>query len=122
MANYDSNNLSVIDVATNNVIAIVNVGYHPSGVAFGHFIDSNTTGQSTGTNSSSTENSGVEETNLSSEEKNALKLSSSNNNNSESGNGSSSGENESSKNSSTPGFGLLGGLAGLYGGWKFRKK
>lgn len=34
----------------------------------------------------------------------------------------SSSGNESSKNNSTPGFGLLGGLACLFGGWKFGKK
>lgn len=44
------------------------------------------------------------------------------NNNSESDNGSSSGINESSKNNSTPGFGLLGSLTCLYGGWRLRKK
>lgn len=35
---------------------------------------------------------------------------------------SSSSKNESSQISSTPGFGLLGSLICLYGGWKFRKK
>ncbi|KKG14222.1 hypothetical protein EO98_09640 [Methanosarcina sp. 2.H.T.1A.6] len=69
----------------------------------------------------------IEETNLSSsEDKSAVELNNSNNNtdtnNSESDNGSSSGENESSKNNATPGFGLLGSLACLYGGWKLRKK
>jgi hypothetical protein len=34
----------------------------------------------------------------------------------------SSSGNKSSKNSSTPGFGLLGGLACLFGGWELRKK
>ncbi len=29
---------------------------------------------------------------------------------------------KSSKNSSTPGFGLLGGLICLFGGWKLKKK
>jgi len=65
----------------------------------------------------------VDETNLSSsEEKNAVELNNSNNNNSESDNGNSSSGNESSKNNSTPGFGLLGGLTCLFGGWKLRKK
>nr|WP_048128986.1 hypothetical protein [Methanosarcina lacustris] len=44
------------------------------------------------------------------------------NNNSESDNGSSLNENGSSKRNSTPSFGLLGSLACLGGGWKFRKK
>lgn len=44
------------------------------------------------------------------------------NNSSSSGNSSSSSGNESSKNNSTPGFGLLGSLICLYGGWKLRKK
>ncbi|WP_390175965.1 hypothetical protein [Methanosarcina siciliae] len=47
---------------------------------------------------------------------------SSNNIGPESDSGSSSGENESSKNNSAPGFGLLGNLICLYGGWKLRKK
>ncbi|MDW5560599.1 MAG: YncE family protein, partial [Methanosarcina sp.] len=31
-------------------------------------------------------------------------------------------EDKPSKNNSTPGFGLLGSLTCLYGGWKLRKK
>ncbi|WP_410507840.1 hypothetical protein [Methanosarcina hadiensis] len=46
----------------------------------------------------------------------------SNNSDFESDNGSISSGNESSKSNSTPGFGLLGSLTCLYGGWKFRKK
>ena len=123
VVNYDSNNVSVIDTATNNVIATVDIGYHPVGVAVGPFIDSNMTDQSTKAISNATEDIGVEETNLSSsDEKNAIKLNNSNNNNYESDNDSSSSGNESSKNNSTPGFGLLSGLACLFGGWKFRKK
>ena len=64
---------------------------------------------------------GIKETNLPSEEINAVELNNSNNNNSESDNGSSLSGNESSNNNSTPGFGLLGSLTCLYGGWKIRK-
>ena len=38
------------------------------------------------------------------------------------GNISNSTGNESNKNHSAPGFGLLGGLVCLYGGWKLKKK
>ncbi|AAM06628.1 TPA: GTPase - sulfate adenylate transferase subunit 1 [Methanosarcina acetivorans] len=70
-----------------------------------------------------TEYIGVEETNLSvSKEITAVELNNSKNDNSESDYGSSSDGNESSKNNSIPGFGLLGSLACLCGGWKFRKK
>ncbi|AKB38449.1 hypothetical protein MSSAC_3859 [Methanosarcina siciliae C2J] len=44
------------------------------------------------------------------------------NNNSESGSGDSSGRNESSKNNSIQGFGLLGSLACLCGGWRLKKR
>jgi DNA-binding beta-propeller fold protein YncE len=105
----------------------VNAGKHtinyPTKVAIGPLKDSNMTAQSTGTNSNATEDIGVEETNLSSsEEINDIELNNSNDNNSESDNDSSSHENKSSKISSTPGFGLLGSLTCLYGGWKLRKK
>ncbi len=85
------------------------------------YMDSNMSAQSTGATSNATEDTEVEEANLSSsEEKKAVEFNNSNNN-SESDNDSSSSGNESSKNS-TPGFSLLGGLTCLYGGWKFRKK
>ncbi|WP_292374540.1 YncE family protein [Methanosarcina sp. UBA411] len=144
-------NVSVIDTATNKVTATVNTGKYtmnyPVGVVIGPiikpnepFIKSNITDQSTKATSNetypstmvtlnTTENISVEETNLPSyEEKNVIELNNSNNNsnndinNSKSDNGSNSSGNESSKNNSTPGFGLLGGLACLYGGWKLRKK
>ena len=51
-----------------------------------------------------------------------IKGSDNSNNNSESGSGSSSGRNESSKNNSIPGFGLLGSLACLCGGWRLKKR
>jgi hypothetical protein len=62
-----------------------------------------------------------------SEEKNAVELNNSINNNPKLNNENSSnidksGENKSNKNNSVPGFGLLGSLTCLYGGWKFRKK
>ena len=96
---------------------------YPIGVVIVPFMDSNMTDQSIGATSYATEDIGVEETNLSSsEEKNAVELNNSNNNNSESNNGSSSNGNESNKNNSTPGFGLLGSLTCLYGGWKLGKK
>ncbi|HPS90170.1 MAG TPA: YncE family protein, partial [Methanosarcina vacuolata] len=53
---------------------------------------------------------------------NAVGLNKSKNNNYESDNGNRSGRNESSKNNSTPGFGLLGSLICLYGGWNLKKK
>lgn len=87
------------------------------------FTHSNITYQSTSATSNATEDIGVEKTNCSSsEEQNAVELNKSKNNTSESYNGNSSGRNESSKNNSTPGFGLLGSLICLYGGWKFSKK
>jgi DNA-binding beta-propeller fold protein YncE len=101
---------------------------HPIRVAIVPFIGSNITDQSIKATSNATEDIGVEETNfLSSEEKNTVKLNNSNdnsnnNNDSESDNVSSSSENRSSKNNSTPGFGLLGGLTCLFGGWKLKKK
>ena len=60
-------------------------------------------------------------------DKNIIEFNNSNNNDSKSlyknsSNLISSSENESSKNNSTPGLGLLGGLACLCGGWKFGKK
>lgn len=82
----------------------------------------NSTDQSKMAISNATEDIGVEGTNLLFEEKNTVKFNNSNNNNSESNNGSSSSGNESSKNNSTPGFGLLGSLTCLCGGWKIRKK
>ncbi|WP_292371350.1 hypothetical protein [Methanosarcina sp. UBA411] len=61
-----------------------------------------------------------------SREKNTGRLSNSNDdseyNNGNISNINSSSENDSSKNNSTPGFSLLGGLTCLYGGWKFSKK
>ncbi|MDI9394231.1 MAG: hypothetical protein QM426_01905 [Euryarchaeota archaeon] len=51
-----------------------------------------------------------------------IKGSDNSNNNSESGSGSSSGRNDSNKNNSIPGFGLLGSLACLCGGWKLKKR
>jgi YVTN family beta-propeller protein len=33
ITNYDSNNVSVIDTATNKVTTTVDVGYHPAGIA-----------------------------------------------------------------------------------------
>lgn len=137
-------NVSVIDTATNKVAAIVNTRKYtmncPTRVVIGPYIDSNTIEQSTKATSNETypsiratlnktEDTGVGETNLPSyEEKNVIELNNSNNNsnndiiNSKSDNGSNSSGNESSKNNSTPGFGLLGGLACLYGGWRVRKK
>ena len=123
VVNYASHTVSVIDTTTNRVTDTVKVGKYPTRVAIGPFIDSNMTNQSTSAASNATKDIGVEETNLSSsDEKNAIKLNNSNNNNYESDNDSSSSGNESSKNNSTPGFGLLSGLACLFGGWKFRKK
>ncbi|WP_455565212.1 hypothetical protein [Methanosarcina barkeri] len=123
MANADSDNVSVIDTTTNNVTATVNAGIYPTGVVIVPFMDSNMTAQSTGATSNTTEGIGVEEPNLSSpEEKKAVKFSGSNNNSFESDNGNSPSENDSSKDNSTPGFSLLGGLICLYGMWKFRKK
>lgn len=63
-------------------------------------------------------------------EKSTVELNNSNTNNSENSepnNGSSSdvnnsGGNKSSKNNSAPGFGLLGSLTCLYGGWRLSKK
>ena len=57
-----------------------------------------------------------------SEGQNAIEFNNSKKNNSESDNDSSSDGNESNKNNSTPGFGLLGSLTCLCGGWKSRKK
>lgn len=62
-----------------------------------------------------------------SEEKNAGELNNPGNNNSEPLNENNpkvnnSGGNKTSKNNSIPGFGLLGGLTCLYGGWRLRKK
>lgn len=51
-----------------------------------------------------------------------IKGSDNSNNNSESGSSSSSGRNESSKNNSIPGFGLLGSLVCLCGGWRLKKR
>ncbi|AKB83249.1 hypothetical protein MSBR3_2671 [Methanosarcina barkeri 3] len=65
----------------------------------------------------------VKQTNLStSKEENNEKPNNSSSNNSESDNDSNPSENDSSKNNSTPGFGLLGNLTCLYGGWKLKKK
>lgn len=121
MTNAESDNISVINTATNTITATVNAGIYPTGVVFGHFVNSNVTDQSTGATSNATEDIGVKETNLPSEEINAVELNNSNNNNSESDNGSSSSGNESSNNNSTPSFGLLGSLTCLYDGWKLRK-
>ena len=126
VTNAESDNVSVIDTATNNVTATVNTGKYtinyPTGVAIGPFIGSNMTDQSTRAISNATEDIGIEETNLSSAEgKNAVEFNNSNNSDFESDNGSSSSGNESSENNSTPGFGLLGSLTSLYGGWKLRK-
>ena len=126
VANWQGNNVSIIDTAINNVTSTVTAGKYtinyPTGVAIGPFTDSNVTDQSTRAISDATEGAGVEETNLSlAEGKKAVELNNSNNNNYESDNNSNSSGNESSKNNSTPGFGLLGGLTSLYGGWKLRK-
>lgn len=134
-----TDNVSVIDTATNTVIATVNTGKYtmngPVGVVIGPFrgsnindqsmkTTSNETNQSTMETLNATEEIEVEETNLSlTQEKNVVEFNNSNNNtNSESDNGISSGENESNKNDSIPGFGLLGSLTCIYGGWKLRKK
>ncbi|KKG29069.1 hypothetical protein EO97_04920 [Methanosarcina sp. 2.H.T.1A.15] len=118
-----SHTVSVIDTTTNTVIDTVTVGIYPTGVAIGPSVDSNITNQSAKATSNATEGTEVKETNLSSsEEKNAVELNNSNNNIFESDNGNRSGENESSKNNSTPGFGLLGSLTCLYGRWKLKKK
>ncbi len=137
--NYEAN-VSVIDTATDTVTATVNTGKYamncPTGVVIGPFRGSNTNGKNTKTTSdgsdqstmetlNATEDIGFEETNISSsEEKNAVELNNSNNNtnNPESDNDSSPGVNESSEISSIPGFGLLGSLTCLYGGWRLRKK
>ncbi|MFY1110660.1 MAG: hypothetical protein AB3K77_03120 [Methanosarcinaceae archaeon] len=64
-----------------------------------------------------------EETNmLASGEKSTGETNNSSNNDSESDNESSSSEEKSNENNSAPGFGLLGGLTCLYGGWRIRKK
>lgn len=77
------------------------------------------TNQSTSATSNATEDTEVEEANLSSsEEINDIKLNNPNDNNSEFDNDSSSNE----KNNSTPGFVLFESLICLYGGWKFSKK
>jgi YVTN family beta-propeller protein len=136
-------NVSVIDTATNTVTATVNTRKYtmncPVGVVIGPFTNShiadqsarttpNTPGQSQRRIFSTTEDTGVEETNFSfSEDKNSVELNNSGNNNSETNNGSilnlnNSSENESEENNFTPGFGLLGGLICLYGSWKFRKE
>ena len=83
VTNYESDNVSVIDTATNNVTATVKIGKYtinyPVGVAIGPFIDSNMTDQSTRAISNATEDIGIEETNLSSsEEKNAVEFNNSN--------------------------------------------
>ena len=57
-----------------------------------------------------------------SREKSAGELNNSNNKDSESNNESSSSGDKSDENKSASGFGLLGGLTCLYGGWKLRKK
>ncbi len=129
-------NVSVIDTSTNKVTATVNTGKYtmncPTGVVIGPSISSDMidqkikvtsyeTDQSTMATLNTTEDIGVKGTNLSSEEKNAVKLNNSNNN-SESNNDSSSGGKESNKSNSTPGFGLLGGLVCLYIGQRLRKK
>ncbi|WP_292372999.1 hypothetical protein [Methanosarcina sp. UBA411] len=63
------------------------------------------------------EDMGIEEINFSSSEKNTTELNNTNINDSEFNN-----EDKPSKIKSTPGFGLLGSLTCLYGGWKLRKK
>jgi DNA-binding beta-propeller fold protein YncE len=79
--------------------------------------------QSTQATFNATEDTEVEEANLSSsEEKKAIELNNSNNNNSESDNDSGSSGNDSSKNNSTPCFVLFESLICLYGGWKLRKR
>lgn len=136
-----TDNVSVIDTTTNKVTATVNTGKYtmncPFGVVIGplkcseitdqiKIVSSNETDKSTVAIFNATEDIGVEETNFSpSDEKNITVPNNSNNtnnNNSESDNGSGSGENESRKSNSAPGFGLLGSLACLYGGWKLGKK
>jgi YVTN family beta-propeller protein len=126
VTNAESDNVSVIDTATNKVTATVNAGKYtlnyPTKVAIGPFTDSNMVDQSTRAISNVTEDIGIKETNLSSSKvKNVVLLNNSNNSDSEFDNSDSSSGNESSKNNSTPGFGLLGGLTSLYGGWKLRK-
>ncbi len=121
MTNAERDNISVINTATNTVTVTVNAGIYPTGIVIVPLKDSNMTAQSTGAKSNATEDIGVKETNLPSEEINAVELNNSNNNNSESDNGSSSSGNESSNNNSTPSFGLLGSLTCLYDGWKLRK-
>jgi len=65
----------------------------------------------------------VEDTaNFSISEKNDEEFDNSTNNDPESENGNSSSGDKSSGNNSAPGFGLLGSLTCLYGGWKLRKK
>ncbi len=64
-----------------------------------------------------------EETNmLASGKKSTGETNNSSNNDSEYDNESSSSEEKSNENNSAPGFGLLGGLTCLYGGWRLRKK
>lgn len=57
-----------------------------------------------------------------SEGQNAVDFNTSKNNDSDSDNDNSSGGNESNKNNSIPGFGLLGSLACLCGGWRLKKR
>ncbi len=58
VTNSLSNTISVIDMANDTVTATVNLGNGSTGVAFGHFTDSNASGQNTKTNSAKTIPSG----------------------------------------------------------------
>jgi DNA-binding beta-propeller fold protein YncE len=101
----------------------VNAGIYPTGVVIAPFTNSNIMNQSTQATFNATEDTEVEEANLSSsEEKKAIELNNSNNNNSESDNDSGSSGNDSSKNNSTPCFVLFESLICLYGGWRLRKR
>jgi YVTN family beta-propeller protein len=130
------NTTSVIDTTTNKVTATVNVGAYPIGVAFGRFISpltkSNSTMESNSTpflnsinrtenqtnNTGMTANKGT----VGKQERESNPTQKSINANGSGSNINNSGGNKLSKTNSAPGFGLLGGLTCLYGGWRLRKK
>ena len=68
VANAESDNVSMIDTATNTVTATVNAGIYPTGVVIAPFTNSNIMNQSTQATFNATEDTEVEEANLSSSE------------------------------------------------------
>jgi YVTN family beta-propeller protein len=136
VTNSGSGNISVIDTATNKVTT-VNSGkydiYSPVCVTIVHSTDPNDVNQSikatlnvTDQNKkeipNTTDIGGVDvQAGLSKDNESNGEFNNSNYSDSESENGSSSNGNKSRENNSAPGFGLLGGLTCLYGGWKLRK-